>query len=489
MKRNLITVSYCLLLCVCILFTAYGQQRKTLTTITGYASLYKDSAVVVSLSIANRQKILSAETLTSTTKNGRFSFTVYIDSLSLVTLELNNHRQLGNILYYGILMEPGDSLHVDLPAKPYPRLQEVAISGRSIESVILQQKITKRFSEEPWDRTLPQASLQKRVNRALYFDSLYRDVVARFEPKLSNEVKSAFEAWRLIRYSESAARFFFKENLTDPAIKELYQQYRIRWNENALKKVEKLSLNSDILWHGYAENAMLAYFMKNSLPYDTELTKDTFKLFTIMLEESKGYPFLNNVLSFRLINQAKRYGWTVDIEKLYTMLNGNSSKNLYSKELTALRSILQRGAQPMAYNFKLKDANAKEVSLSDFSGKVVLIDFFFTGCGGCKEITPLMEKLEQQYAGKDIVFVSISVDRYPEQLKQSRGIFYARGSIGLYTNGEAFKHEVIAEYAVPSYPTLSIVGKNGKLLVRDAPDPRTADGKQQLTDLLDLALK
>lgn len=62
-------------------------------------------------------------------------------------------------------------------------------------------------------------------------------------------------------------------------------------------------------------------------------------------------------------------------------------------------------------DFCLKDINGKEVKLADLAGKYVYIDLWATWCGPCKGEMPALAELEEEFEGKDITFVSISIDK------------------------------------------------------------------------------
>ena len=64
----------------------------------------------------------------------------------------------------------------------------------------------------------------------------------------------------------------------------------------------------------------------------------------------------------------------------------------------------------IAPSFILKDVKGNNVSLSDFKGKVVVIDFWSTWCSWCKETTQELEKLHKNYRDRDVVFLGISMD-------------------------------------------------------------------------------
>lgn len=63
-----------------------------------------------------------------------------------------------------------------------------------------------------------------------------------------------------------------------------------------------------------------------------------------------------------------------------------------------------------APGFTLKDLNDRDVSLEDFRGKVVFINFWATWCPPCKEEIPVINQLYEKYMGKDFVILGISTD-------------------------------------------------------------------------------
>ncbi|MFZ0662148.1 MAG: TlpA disulfide reductase family protein [Acidobacteriaceae bacterium] len=63
-----------------------------------------------------------------------------------------------------------------------------------------------------------------------------------------------------------------------------------------------------------------------------------------------------------------------------------------------------------APNFTLTDTEGKRVSLSDYKGKAVVVDFWATWCAPCRIEIPWLEQFNTQYAGKGLQILGVSED-------------------------------------------------------------------------------
>ena len=68
-------------------------------------------------------------------------------------------------------------------------------------------------------------------------------------------------------------------------------------------------------------------------------------------------------------------------------------------------------------DFTMKDTNGKDVRLSDYKGKVILLDFWATWCGPCKYEIPVFVELQKQYGKDGLQVIGVSVDDTPEKLE------------------------------------------------------------------------
>ncbi len=90
-------------------------------------------------------------------------------------------------------------------------------------------------------------------------------------------------------------------------------------------------------------------------------------------------------------------------------------------ESGAIRAALQPpNTRKPASIFSLLDASSKAIRLSDYRGKVVLLNFWATECGGCRLEIPSFLELDQAYKGSGLVVVGVSMDILYEDLKNAR---------------------------------------------------------------------
>jgi thiol-disulfide isomerase/thioredoxin len=73
-------------------------------------------------------------------------------------------------------------------------------------------------------------------------------------------------------------------------------------------------------------------------------------------------------------------------------------------------------AKPAKLDFTIKDLDGKDVSLTSFKGKVILLNFWATWCGPCKAEIPGFVELQNTYKN-DLVVIGYSVDDKPEQAR------------------------------------------------------------------------
>lgn len=145
---------------------------------------------------------------------------------------------------------------------------------------------------------------------------------------------------------------------------------------------------------------------------------------------------------------------------------------------TLMRSIAARSDGAPMIDFILPDTNGIPVKLSDFYGKVAVLDFWFTGCGACLRNAPYMQAIEHYFEGKPVVFIGISCDKSMDEWKKSvaSGEYVSPEILNLYTNGQGRNHDIFEKYKIIGWPTFMVISKDGRIY-KPAGQPKIDDGK------------
>jgi len=147
------------------------------------------------------------------------------------------------------------------------------------------------------------------------------------------------------------------------------------------------------------------------------------------------------------------------IEKAYKII-----KTPYCLDALQRLNVRRRGMR--VDNFILQDINGRMVNTAIYNDKIVVVDFWYTGCGWCSTLYHnILSKVEKKYEDDStVVFLSISIDKSRDVWKQSiaSGLYTSQRAINLYTNGETYNSSIIKYFNVTSYPTL-IVLNNGRI--------------------------
>jgi thiol-disulfide isomerase/thioredoxin len=111
----------------------------------------------------------------------------------------------------------------------------------------------------------------------------------------------------------------------------------------------------------------------------------------------------------------------------------------------------------IAPDFALKDPEGREHKLSDYRGKVVLLDFWATWCGPCQMAMPGIQKVHERFKGQGVVVFGMNCWESGDAAAFMREKGY---TYGLLLNAD----ETATKYNVSGIPTFYIVGPDGRVM-------------------------
>jgi cytochrome oxidase Cu insertion factor (SCO1/SenC/PrrC family) len=121
-----------------------------------------------------------------------------------------------------------------------------------------------------------------------------------------------------------------------------------------------------------------------------------------------------------------------------------------------------------AFDFSLPDSEGKTIRLNDFRGKVVIVDIWFTGCGGCAQFSDRFKRYIKPLFKNDTNFSTISIctdvnkNTWLRSLESEK--YSSKEDINVYTNGEGFNHDIIKYYGLVGLPFVLLISKEGKIV-------------------------
>lgn len=150
---------------------------------------------------------------------------------------------------------------------------------------------------------------------------------------------------------------------------------------------------------------------------------------------------------------------------LYVMVSGCSKpvdlKSLAVGPMAKLVVADKAGGEP---DVAFTGPDGKMMKLADLKGQVVVVNFWATWCGPCKEEMPSLARLQKDYAEKGLKIVPISVDRL-EDGASAKDFLKSHGGLGFY-NDPSYATVFGLTPRPDGIPTTVIYGRDGKEAAR-----------------------
>ena len=155
------------------------------------------------------------------------------------------------------------------------------------------------------------------------------------------------------------------------------------------------------------------------------------------------------------------------LKNIYISENGSDRgyENYFSKVKSRAMSdlkgkILDKMVMKQAPSFMLLDTDGKEVKLSDFKSKIVILDFWATWCGPCIKSFPAMQKAMEKY--ENVKFLFVNSRETAENKLEAVTELMEEGSYPFHVLMDV-KDEVFGSYEISFLPTKIIIDGNQKI--------------------------
>ncbi|MCX6290716.1 MAG: TlpA disulfide reductase family protein [Bacteroidetes bacterium] len=473
----------------CFIFTFF---------LLGYFSIHAENTATISGSIENA--IQPAVTLTfdrlhldkhvevssSVINNGRFQFTVQPGQGNLLRLSIDS-------FHLKLFAEPGDRIEVQM------KNQSAGFSGTCADQNIFLNKFFDLFKNDFDDSIMQPKMLETGVDA--------------FEMMIFENRKKQTEFFRnkpdpdFHREKFSSGFNTFIQNTINYRYWSLLFSYPIinansnkGLTVNALPTVmldvfTKVRLNNDsaLVCEPYREflKYYVIYFTSQANGFNkfNDFSVSADKKFTLAKDRLKEEAYKFWLAKFTMDECGRLSPFTtkklyaalkeIDTEGKYTpVINEVCGERMSMKEEKKKEEKTNTPAGTVAPavgngdELDLTDVNGKHVSLKDFKGKVVYVDFWASWCGPCRKMMPYSKSLHENLTAKQkkqIVFLYISIDADPVSWKKA---IQDLGIEGINVNSPGnWSAKVCKYFQVYSIPRYMIMNKKGDIVDFNAKRP------------------
>jgi thiol-disulfide isomerase/thioredoxin len=223
-------------------------------------------------------------------------------------------------------------------------------------------------------------------------------------------------------------------------------------------------------------------------PYNARIKKITYQFFT---DHPNSYVTLD-MMRYYVSSMSLDSG-----KQVYNAFNDELKATADAKEiLTNIKQVEAGMPGAMAPNFTKTDIKGKQLSLADFKGKYVMLDFWASWCVPCRKSNPHMIELYNKYKGKGFDVIGIADDDGKIAVwngavtKDGVGIWHnvLRGlKMDMIMNHIPNPEDLDQQYGIASIPTKILIGPDGKIMGRfgDSYGGTEDDMDKMLTSIFD----
>jgi len=220
------------------------------------------------------------------------------------------------------------------------------------------------------------------------------------------------------------------------------------------------------------KNYDMAFRYQDEISQLDEINTDGKERYALYAEKAKGLDFAKTYIESQLKEGVRSKLMLLQLQDIYKKLNlpisdfeKNNAGWVASSDKKSKEQIIKKYGSLAAIDFTLTNMDGKKVRLSDYKGKMVVLDFWATWCGPCRGSFPRMQELVKKYKNKNIEFFFVDVweKTKPAETKKAVSEFITANK---YTFQVLFDYQddIVSKYKVNGIPAKFLIDKNGNML-------------------------
>lgn len=409
-------------------------------------------------------------------KNGHFKIDLELDEPQYYYMIYNKVAQL-------IYLEPQDDLHLEFDG--HQMIKTLAFQGKAARK---NEYLKKRFEYDRKTQSMVHHQ-GKRFGLYLLKWNDYKQQVDEHTAKIETVIKAEYP--KVKRKDTRLKKFVNYEMANAIGTKALfYMQYPAHhahftrqssidfWEGIPLGEIEKIKNEDDKsrlmskAYRDFLNQYSLALTEKKLLEKKTALSsKNEFiKRAYFDVDNQFAYKWQRDYVKTRILYEhINQSGVTLMKESFEDLKKQKVPASYISAVQKAWDkwALTEEGA--LAPEIVGQDTAGQVVKLSDFRGKVVYIDVWATWCGPCRQQIPFLKETEKRFHGKDVVFLSVSIDNNKKKWKEFVKKEKLTG-VQIHNPG-GWGSDICKKYNITGIPRFMLIDKEGKVVTVRAHRP------------------